>query len=211
MNITHHTVYSNKRLALLLAAAACGVVSCTMPARHTEANPMSSIYEVGVDRIDGTATNLAACKGKVMLIVNVASKCGFTGQYAGLQKLYDTYKDRGLVVLGFPANDFLRQEPGTNEEIQQFCTTKFNVTFPMFSKIAVTGGDMHPLYRFLTGKETNPGFSGGIKWNFTKFLVGRDGTVIARFGSMTQPEHEKVTAAIEKALALLPSPPLVSP
>jgi glutathione peroxidase len=155
---------------------------------------------VAVKQIDGTATTLGGYKGQVMLIVNVASRCGFTGQYAGLQKLYETYKERGLTVLGFPANDFLGQEPGSNAEIAQFCSSKYHVTFPLFEKIVVTGSDMHPLYKYLTEKETNPEFAGKLTWNFNKFLIGRDGRILARFGSRTEPEHKVVIAALEKAL-----------
>ncbi len=161
---------------------------------------MNSLYELTMTKIDGTAAPLSEYKGKVLLIVNVASRCGFTGQYAGLQKLFETYKDRGLVILGFPANDFLRQEPGTNQEIARFCSLKYNVTFPMFEKISVTGSDCHPLYKYLTDKTTNPEFSGKITWNFNKFLISRDGRLLARFGSRTTPEDKDVIAAIEKAL-----------
>ena len=170
-------------------------------ALQRETNKMSKIYDFAVQRMDGTPTHLAAYKGQVMLIVNVASRCGFTGQYAGLQKVYETYKDRGLVVLGFPTNDFLGQEPGTNAEIAQFCSLKYHVAFPMFEKIVVTGRDMHPLYKYLTDKTTNPEFSGRITWNFNKFLIGRDGQIVARFGSRTAPEDKDVSAAIEKVLA----------
>ncbi|MEI6167539.1 MAG: glutathione peroxidase [bacterium] len=169
-------------------------------AQQKETPTMSSIYDFSVKQIDGKAGSLSEYKGKVLLIVNVASKCGFTGQYAGLQKLYETYKDRGLVVMGFPANDFLFQEPGSNQEIAQFCSLKFHVTFPMFEKITVTGGSMHPLYKFLTDKTTNPEFSGKITWNFNKFLIGRDGHILNRFGSRTTPEDKDVITAIEKAL-----------
>jgi len=165
-----------------------------------ETNTVNSIYEFNVSRIDGTATNLVEYRGKVLLIVNVASKCGFTGQYAGLQKLYGTYKDRGLVVMGFPANDFLSQEPGSNKVIAEFCSLKYHITFPMFEKIVVTGGEMHPLYKYLTEKATNPEFNGKISWNFNKFLIGRDGRILARFGSRTEPEDKDVIAAVEKAL-----------
>lgn len=161
---------------------------------------MNGIYDFTMKKIDGSVTPLAEYKGKVLLIVNVASKCGFTGQYAGLQKLYETYRDRGLVILGFPANDFLRQEPGTNQEIAQFCSLKYNVTFPMFEKISVTGEDCHPLYQYLISKATNPEFSGKITWNFNKFLISREGRILARFGSRTTPEDKEVIAAIEKAL-----------
>lgn len=186
--------------AFLITTLFCTLLPGALHAQQQETNAMKTIHGIAVTRIDGTATNLGACQGQVMLIVNVASRCGFTGQYAGLQKLYETYKDRGLVVLGFPANDFLRQEPGTNQEIAEFCSTKFHVTFPMFEKIPVTGDNMHPLYKFLTGKETNPEFSGRISWNFTKFLVGRDGKILGRFGSRTGPEDKTVIAAIETAL-----------
>jgi glutathione peroxidase len=169
-------------------------------AEQTETNKMKSIYEFQLKQIDGSATSLAGYKGQVMLIVNVASHCGFTGQYAGLQKLYETYKNRGLVLLGFPANDFLGQEPGTNAEIAQFCSLKYHVTFPMFEKIAVTGKAMHPLYHYLTDKATNPEFSGKITWNFNKFLIDREGRIAARFGTRTDPDNKDLIAAIEKAL-----------
>jgi glutathione peroxidase len=144
-------------------------------------------------------------KGKVLLIVNVASKCGFTGQYEGLQELYTTYSNRNFAVLGFPANDFLGQEPGTEAEIQSFCTLTYGVTFPMFAKILVKGKDMHPLYKFLTSKETNPEFGGAISWNFNKFLIGRDGATVGRFGSRTKPEDKELVEAVEKALGELSS------
>jgi glutathione peroxidase len=167
-------------------------------AEEEEAVP--SIYEIPVQTIDGKETTLAEHRGKVLLIVNVASKCGFTGQYAGLQKLYERFKEKGLVVLGFPANDFLRQEPGTNDEIKQFCSLEFGVTFPMFAKITVKGEAMHPLYHFLTEPATNPDSPGAISWNFNKFLIGRDGRVAARFGSRTKPLSKDLVAAVEKAL-----------
>jgi glutathione peroxidase len=134
------------------------------------------------------------------MIVNVASFCGFTPQYEGLEKLYEKYKDQGFVILGFPANNFGAQEPGTNEEIKAFCSRKYNVSFPMYSKISVKGEDKHPLYQFLTDKQANPSTGGEIQWNFTKFLVDRDGKVIARFESKVTPESADVTSAIEKAL-----------
>ena len=158
------------------------------------------LYGISVTTLDGRGTSLAEYRGKAMLIVNVASRCGFTPQYAGLQALFERYRDRGLVVLGFPSNDFLRQEPGANEEIRQFCTLNYGVTFPMYAKLSVKGKDQHPLYAFLTGKDTNPEYSGRITWNFNKFLVGRDGRVVARFGSRVKPESPKVSQAIEAAL-----------
>jgi glutathione peroxidase len=143
---------------------------------------------------------LAQFEGQVVLIVNVASRCGFTPQYAALEALYQKFKDRGFVVLGFPANNFLWQEPGTNAEIESFCTLNYHVTFPMFAKLSVKGSDKAPLYRFLTDKQVNPSTGGGIRWNFTKFLVGRNGKVIARFGSSVPPDAPELLAAIEKSL-----------
>ena len=148
----------------------------------------------------GVPRTLADYRGKVVMLVNVASKCGLTPQYAGLEKLYEQYKDRDFVIIGFPANNFGGQEPGTNEEIKQFCTLKYKVSFPMFAKISVKGADIHPLYKFLTSKETDPEFGGDITWNFNKFLVDRNGKIIARFQTGEKPEGEKVTQAIEKAL-----------
>ena len=134
------------------------------------------------------------------MLVNVASKCGYTPQYKGLEAVYEKYKEQGLVVMGFPANNFLWQEPGSDQEIKTFCTTKYNVTFPMFAKISVKGSKIHPLYKFLTSKETDPEFSGGISWNFNKFLVDRSGKIVARFSSKDEPESVKVLQAIEQAL-----------
>lgn len=143
---------------------------------------------------------LANFQGKVMLIVNVASKCGFTPQYEGLEAVYEKYKDQGFVIVGFPANNFMAQEPGTNEEIKTFCSTKYNVKFPLYSKISVKGDDKAPLYQFLTDQAANPKTGGEIKWNFTKFLVDRNGKIVARFESPVKPESPEVTSAIEKAL-----------
>ena len=154
----------------------------------------SNVYDFTLNSIDGQPAPLAAYKGKVLLVVNVASKCGFTPQYTALEALYEKYKDQGLVVIGFPANNFMSQEPGTNEEIKTFCTRKYNVTFPMYSKISVKGDDKAPLYQYLT--ETG----GDIKWNFTKFLVSKDGKVIDRFEPKVTPDSPEVIAAIEKAL-----------
>ena len=155
----------------------------------------SNVHEFTLNSIDGKPAPLSAYQGKVVLIVNVASRCGFTPQYAGLEALYEKYKDRGFVILGFPANNFGGQEPGTNEEIKTFCSTKYNVTFPMYSKISVKGDDKAPLYQFLTDATGSE-----IQWNFTKFLVDRDGKMIARFESKVTPESADVTSAIEKAL-----------
>jgi glutathione peroxidase len=160
----------------------------------------SNVLEFTLNSIDGKPAPLSQYGGKVVLLVNVASKCGYTPQYAGLEKVYEKYKDQGFVILGFPANNFGGQEPGTNEEIKTFCSSKYNVTFPMYSKISVKGADMHPLYQFLTDKQANPRTGGDIQWNFTKFLIGKDGKVIARFESAVTPESPEVTSAIEKAL-----------
>ena len=160
----------------------------------------SSIHEFTLNSIDGQPAPLAQFQGQVALIVNVASRCGFTPQYAGLEALYNKYKDKGFVVLGFPANNFLWQEPGTNEAIQAFCSTKYHVTFPMFAKVSVKGADKTPLYQFLTDKKANPSTGGEIRWNFTKFLADRDGKVIARFGSKAAPESRELIDAIETAL-----------
>lgn len=158
----------------------------------------TSIYDIPVTTIDGEPTTLAPYRGNVLVIVNVASKCGFTPQYAGLEELYKKFKDRGLVVLGFPCNQFMWQEPGDVNEIKSFCTLKYNVTFPMFAKIDVNGSNTHPLYRHL--KSAARGFLGtkSIKWNFAKFLVDREGNVTRRYATMTKPET--LTADIEKLL-----------
>lgn len=160
-----------------------------------------SVYEFSAMNIEGKDESLGKYKGDVLLIVNTASQCGYTKQYEGLQKIYDKYKDKGFKVLGFPANNFNGQEPGTNEEIKEFCTTKYKVTFPMFAKISVKGDDAHPLYKFLVDKDLNGEFGGDISWNFNKFLVNKKGEVVARFASKDTPESEAVINAIEKYLA----------
>jgi glutathione peroxidase len=159
-----------------------------------------TIYDFSMNNIDGQPQSLATYKGKVVLVVNVASKCGFTPQYSALQSVYSKYQDRGFVILGFPANNFMSQEPGTNAEIKTFCSRKYNVTFPMFSKISVLGEDKAPLYSYLTGSSSDPKFGGDIKWNFTKFLIGRDGQILARFEPKVTPDSPEVTSAIEAAL-----------
>ena len=159
----------------------------------------SGIYSFTLNSIDGKPAPLADYKGKVVLLVNVASQCGYTPQYTALESIYEKYKDQGFVILGFPANNFGAQEPGTNEEIKTFCTRKYSVTFPMYSKISVKGADQAPLYTYLT-KDTGAGISGEIKWNFTKFLVDRNGNVIQRFEPAVTPDSKDVTGAIEKHL-----------
>jgi len=178
-----------------LAAALAAVTA--LAGTTTEA---SSIYDFQVEDIDGRPVSLKEYRGKVLLIVNVASRCGYTYQYEGLEALYKEYGGRGLVVLGFPANDFLGQEPGSNEQIKEFCTLKYGVSFPMFAKIHVKGRDAHPLYRFLTDKRTNPRFAGGITWNFNKFLIGRDGAVLDRFQTKEEPGSDRVRRAVQQAL-----------
>ncbi len=160
----------------------------------------SNIYEFTLNSIDGKPAPLGAYKGQVLLLVNVASQCGFTPQYKQLEEVYEKYKGQGLQVIGFPANNFGGQEPGTNEEIKTFCSRKYNVSFPLYSKVSVKGDDKTPLYQFLTDKNANPTTGGEIKWNFTKFLIGRDGTVVARFESNVKPDSPEVVGAIEKAL-----------
>src|SRR6202140_201901 len=157
----------------------------------------SSIHDFTMDALNGTPTPLANFKGKVVLVVNVASQCGYTYQYEALQALYMKYKDQGFVIAGFPANNFGAQEPGTNEEIGAFCKSKFGVTFPMFSKISVKGDDKAPLYKYLTDQTANPKTGGEIKWNFTKFLVDRNGKILARFEPAVTPDSPEVIAAVE--------------
>lgn len=206
---------SSPLVALALVAAACNpqpaatkdnttVLSAPAPSGSAapspsapSAKPMTgSIYDFTLDTIDGIAKPLADFRGRVLLLVNVASECGYTSQYQDLQKLHTTYEARGFSVVGFPSNDFGGQEPGSNKEIKEFCSRKFHVTFPMFAKIPVKGPVKHPLYAMLV--QTAP--TGEVKWNFNKFLVGKDGKVIARFDSDVTPESPALAAAIEKAL-----------
>src|SRR6201987_2402599 len=151
-----------------------------------------SIYDFTMNSIDGQPVSLKSFSGKVVMLVNVASKCGFTPQYTALEALYEKYKDRGFVIVGVPANNFMQQEPGTNEEIKAFCSRKYNVTFPMMSKVSVLGDDQTPLYKFLTDKSANPQVGGDIKWNFTKFLFDRNGNPITRFEPPVKPDSPEV-------------------
>ena len=157
-------------------------------------------WDFSFPAIDGGTLDLRKFEGHVLLIANTASFCGYTYQYEGLQALYVKYKDRGLILTGFPANNFGGQEPGSDAEIGAFCKSKFGVTFPMFSKISVKGSDKAPLYQFLTDKNANPKTGGEIPWNFTKYLVDRDGKVLARFDAPVEPQSKEVTAAVEAAL-----------
>jgi len=181
----------NFRLRTILAAA-LAAVSLSAGPTVLDFVPLS---------IDGKPAPLASYKGKVLLIVNVASHSIFTPQYEGLEWLYQTYQKQGVVVLAFPANNFGQEEPGTNEEIRHFATDKFKVTFPLFAKISVTGDDVAPLYDLLTSKEANAATAGVVRWNFTKFLVGRDGKVLARFEPDVEPKAPELVSAVEKALA----------
>jgi len=166
-------------------------VAADAPASQPAASPL----EYKVKDIDGNDYDLSQLKGKVVMFVNVASKCGYTPQYTGLEKLYESKKDQGFVIVGFPANNFKGQEPGTNEEIKAFCTGRYNVTFPMMSKISVKGDDIHPLYKQLTDAK------GQVTWNFNKFLIGKDGKLIEHFDSKVKPDDAKLTDAIDKALS----------
>ena len=163
------------------------------------ANPPVSIYDFEAQSIEGKPAKLESQRGKVMLIVNTASACGFTPQFAGLEKVWETYRDKGLVVLGFPSNEFGGQDPGSDGEIASFCELNYGVSFPMMSKVKVNGADAHPLWKWLTAEA--PGILGSksVKWNFTKFLVGRDGQVLKRYAPTDKPES--ITADIEAALA----------
>jgi glutathione peroxidase len=170
---------------------------CCAGALMAETSP--DLKNIPVKDINGKETSLKKYEGNVMLVVNVASQCGFTPQYKALESTYRHYKSKGFVILGFPCNDFGAQEPGTNEEIQKFCSSKYDVTFPLFDKIHVKGAEQHPLYAALTGKESP--YPGDVKWNFGKFLVGRDGKILKRFDSKVKPDSAEVTMAIEDALA----------
>ncbi len=162
-----------------------------------------NVFDYMLNTIDGQPAPLSAYKGKLVMLVNVASRCGFTPQYTALESIYEKYKERGFVIIGIPANNFGAQEPGTNQEIKTFCQSKYNVTFPMMAKVSVKGDDKTPLYQYLTDKSANPTTGGDIQWNFTKFLVGPDGQIIARFEPKVTPDSPEVTGAIEQALASL--------
>ncbi|HEV7645365.1 MAG TPA: glutathione peroxidase [Pyrinomonadaceae bacterium] len=197
----------SKTLFVMLFASVAtvmGVIAVHHPLSTTvEAaeGKVKSVLDFKMKDIDGNDIKLKKYKGNVLLVVNTASKCGYTPQYEGLQTVYSKYKDQGFYVLGFPANNFGGQEPGADAEIKEFCSLKYKVTFPMFSKISVKGEDQHPLYTFLTSKETDPNFAGDITWNFNKFLIDRKGNVVARFSSKDKPESEAIAQAIEKYIA----------
>ena len=193
------------RFALLAFAASitAALAATILKAADTSAPPTTqpAALNFTMKDIDGKPVDLSQYAGKVLLIVNVASKCGNTPQYAGLEAMYAKYKDKGFVILGFPANNFGAQEPGTDLQIKTFCTGKYDVTFPMFSKVSVRGDDITPLYKYLTSVDTKPAPKGDITWNFEKFLISRDGAIAARFTPKTKPENPEVVAAVEAALA----------
>jgi glutathione peroxidase len=183
----------------VLAVAAVAVAAAVGFAADKE-EKVKGPLDYKLETIDGKEFDLSKYKGKVVLLVNVASKCGLTPQYEALQKLYADHEKEGLVVIGIPANEFGKQEPGTNEEIQKFCASKYSVTFPMTSKVVVKGDGITPLYKYLTEKETNPKHSGEITWNFEKFLINKKGEVVNRFPPKTKPDAKEVTEAIQKEL-----------
>lgn len=187
-------------LTLILSLVLMSNAIVTSPPAHAPSGNVAEepkLYTFTVKTIDGEDRSLSVYKGKVLLIVNVASKCGYTRQYEGLEKLYDRYKDRGFMVLGFPANNFLWQEPGTDAEIKAFCSATYGVSFDMFSKISVKGSDQHPLYTYLT--EDSPA-KGSVKWNFQKYLVDRQGNVIAKFAPGVEPLDDEIVQKVEAAL-----------
>jgi glutathione peroxidase len=192
-------VFDRIALLILPIAAFCCVIR-VVSADEPGTKP-TSVLGFQVRDIDHQPVELSRYKGEVLLVVNTASQCGYTPQYGGLESIYKKYKSRGFAVLAFPANEFGRQEPGTDKEIKSFCSSNYNVTFPLFAKIVVKGEGIHPLYQFLTSPETNPGFAGEIPWNFAKFLVNRKGEVIARFEPDDEPESAKIVQAVESALA----------
>ena len=184
----------------VLATLAVAAVAALGFAADKKEEKVKSPLDFKLQSIDGKEVDLSQYKGKVVLLVNVASKCGYTPQYEGLQKLYAAHEKEGLVIIGVPANEFGKQEPGTNEEIQQFCSSKYKVTFPMMGKVVVKGDGITPLYKFLTDKETDPKFAGDIKWNFEKFLINKKGEVVGRFESKVKPDSDELTKAIKTEL-----------
>ncbi|NBV84275.1 glutathione peroxidase [bacterium] len=167
-----------------------------------QSGPDAGIYSYSLNYIDGNPMPLSQFKGKVLMIVNVASRCGFTSQYQDLEELYKMYHSRGFVVIGVPANNFANQEPGSDSEIESFCKTTYGVTFPMAGKISVKGDDIHPLYLYLTKQTGNTSVRGSVKWNFNKFLIGKDGRVVDRFSSMESPNSQRVRSAVERVLSI---------
>lgn len=201
------------KFAALMLACGVGMLNTTANAgqpvaetpvatwdEETEQDEPKSIYDFKVESIDGETVDLSKYKGKTVLLINVASRCGYTKQYTDMQDVYTKYKDKGLVVLGFPCNQFGKQEPGDEKEIKEFCTEKFGVSFPMFSKVEVNGDQQAPLYKYLTSLDTKPKASGDISWNFEKFLIGPDGKVIGRYASKVNPSSKQMLKVIEASL-----------
>jgi glutathione peroxidase-family protein len=197
-------MYLKLSILFLLAAVTLCLSSCKSPQKVQEKPAMmggeSKLYSITMNDIDGRPVSLSEYKGKVILIVNVASECRFTKQYKDLEKLYKRYEKRGFVILGFPANNFGGQEPGTDAQIKELTTTEFGITFPMFSKTSVVGDDINPLYAYLTSREEDPKFGGPITWNFTKFLIDRNGRVVGRFYPETPPFDKEIVKAIKETL-----------
>jgi glutathione peroxidase len=187
-----------KMKKIIVLAGVLGLIWASIPVSVFAG--AKSVYDFTMKDLGGKAVPLSQFRGQALLIVNVASKCGLTPQYKGLQEIYSRYKGRDFVILGFPANNFKEQEPGTNEQIKEFCTRNYGVEFPMFAKISVLGDDIHPLYRFLTDKENDPTSSGEIRWNFDKFLVDKKGNIINRFHPRVTPTDPVLIQAVEKAL-----------
>jgi glutathione peroxidase len=186
-------------LAILPGMKSSTIVASLLFAATILAKTMAPVQEIPLKDIEGKPTTLGAFAGKTILLVNVASKCGYTPQYEALEAVHQKYKDRGFTVVGVPCNDFGAQEPGSNKDIKEFCSSKYNVTFPLMDKIHVKGAEQHPLYAYLTGKEA--AYPGDIKWNFGKFLIGPDGKVLKRWDSAVKPDSKEVTDAIEASLA----------
>jgi glutathione peroxidase len=195
-------------LALAAGIAGASVVGSAVAddkaATPAAATDKPAALNFTVKDIDGKDVDLSTYKGKVIMMLNVASKCGNTPQYEALESLYAKYKDKGFVIMGFPANNFGGQEPGTNAEIKEFCTSTYDVKFPMFSKVSVKGNDMAPLFKYLTSQDCKPLSKGDIAWNFEKFLISRDGKLVARFGNRTKPDDKTIVAAIEQELNASP-------
>jgi glutathione peroxidase len=192
-----HSFHAARAGAFLLLVAAAALSGAQMTRTAAEEKPAAGVLGFTMKTIDGTDVPLSKYRGKVLLIVNVASQCGFTPQYKDLEALYLKYKDQGFMILGFPANNFGAQEPGTDQEIKSFCSTTYGVTFDMFSKISVKGDDKHPLYKLITSDST---YGGDVKWNFQKYLVDRNGRLAGKYLSRVTPLSDELTSAIEKAL-----------
>ena len=190
------------RNMIVLALSTVAIAGFAFGDDAKKENPsVPAVLNFTMNSLDGKPVNLSKYQGKVVLMVNVASQCGYTPQYKPLEALYEKYKDRGLVILGFPANNFGKQEPGTDKDIADFCEKNYGVKFDMFSKVSVKGDDICPLYQLLTSEKTDPSFPGEVKWNFEKFLISRDGEIVNRFRSKISPDSEEMVKAIEAELA----------